>query len=234
MARTPKYRTADDLLGNCTIRNDCFLWPRGSSHAVPTLSPVSPLAQTFFTTSIPRILFTICRHIPSKGRLVHCCGEDYCINPYHYVEASAVRKKRISVGGHPNALLPEQEASRDKLAPPDEEILKLKPVNPVFTSLLANSAVTTGLDGRGVIGTDGRFRKFGQEPRYADKPIFKVSRGIREVPPPKTPEQIEKERQEDEDLFSGAYYERLLEAKRARQSADLSVPEWASKTRKGS
>lgn len=231
MPRVPKYRTADDLLANCTIKNDCFIWPAVGT-TVPVLANLSPIAMQFHTTSIARILFTICRHPPARGRLIHVCNEPFCVNPYHHIEAKTIRKKRVKYGGHNNALLPEQEVSRDKIAPPEEVLLELRPRNPVFTGILANSAATAGTDGSGILNRRAQYTHL-PPPRYADKPIFKLTRGVRPPPPEKTPEQIEADKRELEEIFSGAYLDRLIEAKRARtvEPHPLPTPEWASKTR---
>lgn len=69
MGRSAKYKTADDLLDNTVVRNDCLVWP-DSACLMPSLGPASPMAKTFGTTSVIRILFTIVRYPPGGRRLV--------------------------------------------------------------------------------------------------------------------------------------------------------------------
>ena len=148
MSRPVKYTTADDLLGNCVIHNDCFVWP-DSSTPMPMLGPMSPMAVKFGTTSVMRILFTICRFVPAGRRLVHWCNNPRCVNPFHFSESRALRAKRIKLD-NPNGLLPEQEATRDAAAPSDEVLASLRPRNPHFIKILFDSAVVAGYDLSGI------------------------------------------------------------------------------------
>ena len=148
MARPIKYNTADDLLDNCVIHNDCFVWPK-SSTPMPMLGPASPMAVKFGTTSIMRILFSICRFVPAGKRLVHWCNNPQCVNPFHASESRIWRAKRSKLD-NPNGLLPEQDATRDAAAPPDEVLAALRPRNPHYIKILLDSAVVAGYDLKGM------------------------------------------------------------------------------------
>lgn len=148
MARPIKYATADDLLDNCVIHNDCFVWP-DSSTPMPMLGPASPMAVKFGTTSIMRILFSICRFVPAGRRLVHWCNNPRCVNPFHASESRAWRAKRSKLD-NPNGLLPEQDTTRDAAAPPDEVLAALRPRNPHYIKILLDSAVVAGYDLKGM------------------------------------------------------------------------------------
>ena len=102
MVRPLKYANADDLLSNCEIKDECFVWPK-STTPMPMLSPHSPMAKEFGTTSVMRILFTICRYIPSGPRLVRWCNNPFCVNPYHHAEAKVWRAERAKLD-NPNGL----------------------------------------------------------------------------------------------------------------------------------
>lgn len=148
MARPIKYATADDLLDNCVIHNDCFVWP-DSSTPMPMLGPASPMAVKFGTTSIMRILFSICRFVPAGRRLVHWCNNPRCVNPFHASESRAWRAKRSKLD-NPNGLLPEQDTTRDAAAPPDEVLAALRPRNSHYIKILMDSAVVAGYDLKGM------------------------------------------------------------------------------------
>jgi hypothetical protein len=148
MARPIKYHTADDLFANCAIHNDCFVWP-ASSTPMPMLGPASPIAVKFGTTSVMRILFTICRFVPAGKRLVHWCNEPRCVNPFHFSESRDLRAKRMKMD-NPNGMLPQQEATRDTDAPSDADLALLRPRNPHFIKILFDSAVVAGYDVKGM------------------------------------------------------------------------------------
>ena len=169
MPRPIKYANADDLLDNCTIKDDCYLWP-SSSTPMPMLSPNSPLAQKFGTTSVMRILFAICRFVPAGPRLVHRCANKFCVNPFHFSESKAVRAKRLELP-NPNGLLPDQEEHRHLIAPPDEELLALRPKNPTHIKMLLDAAVLAGYDAKGM--ADKRSYKMPPkaQPRFADPDV---------------------------------------------------------------
>lgn len=201
MARPQKYSCADDLLNNTRERGDCLLWPdTGSSVTSPVISSDGPMARLFMTNSVPRILFTICRHIPD-GRLVRCCDEPWCVNPYHYVESNAIRKKRkvlsnpsrpfISRKGvelprmaTPTSLLPKQEDVRHLLAPDDETLAMLRPKDPNRLLMLANAAAVAGFDGKGILNRNNHFVPSKFVPIHdARMPVLQL-RGAKPAPPP--------------------------------------------------
>lgn len=172
MGRPLKYVTADDLLDNCELKDECFLWPK-SSTPMPVLSPNAPMAKEFGTTSVMRILFTICRYIPAGPRLVRWCNSPFCVNPYHHAESKVYRAQRARLE-NPNGLLPEQIGRRHLIAPPDELLEKLRPTNPHHIRVLMDSAALAGFDAKGI--HDRRSYRVAQAaaPRYAepDKPVL--------------------------------------------------------------
>ena len=182
MTKPAKYKNADDLLDNCEVKNLCYVWPK-SSCAVPMLSHYSPLAGKFNTTAVVRILFTICRFPPAGPRLINMCGTKWCVNPYHQSESKAYRVKRFA-SGQPNDLLPEQEGSRHLIAPPDEELIEMRPKNPHHIKLLMDSASLAGYDTDGIL----KYKGFAiPKPKAVpvaseDKPIFKLK--LRDEPKP--------------------------------------------------
>jgi hypothetical protein len=169
MPRPIKYRNADDLLDNCAVKDDCYLWPR-SSTMMPMLSPNSPLTKKFGTTSVARVLFTICRFVPAGPRLIHRCSNQFCVNPFHFAESIAVRAKRMELP-NPNGLLPDQEDHRHLIAPPDEELIALRPKNPTHIKMLLDSAVLAGYDAKGM--PDSRSYKVPPkaQPKFADPDV---------------------------------------------------------------
>ena len=124
MGRTAKYQTADDLLDNTTVRNDCLVWP-SANVPIPCIAPASPMAQKFYTNSVARILFTITRYPPGGTRLVRVCSTHFCVNPFHHVEPKIFRLQRQKLLD-PHGLLPSQESKRDLIAPPDDYIATLE------------------------------------------------------------------------------------------------------------
>ena len=110
MSRPLKYRNADGLLNNCTIKHGCFIWPDADMKA-PVISPASPLAKMLGTNSVARMLFILCRHIPAGTRLVKRCDTKFCVNPYHHTEPTSIMRQRMTLrdnGQDPFALLPSQ------------------------------------------------------------------------------------------------------------------------------
>jgi hypothetical protein len=191
MPRPIKYVTADDLLSNCTIKDECFVWPR-SSTPMPMLSPHAPMAREFGTTSVMRILFTICRYIPAGPRLVRWCNNPFCVNPYHHTESKFWRAQRAHLSD-PNGLLPEQEQRRHLIAPPDDLLKRMRPIKPEHIRILLDSAAMAGFDAKGVVDK----RSYAPPPkpkvRYAepDQPVLIIKRReepVLEEPVPDEPE----------------------------------------------
>lgn len=148
MGRPAKFNNADDLINNCTVKNDCFIWPQANLPS-PLLSPTSPLARKVGTNSVVRILFILCRYLPASTRLVKWCNAPFCVNPYHHSENRSIMTRRLresSAGGAMN-LLPEQESTRH-LFPSDAELLPLRPVDPTVNQLLSATAALAGFDAR--------------------------------------------------------------------------------------
>jgi hypothetical protein len=175
MGRSTKYKTADDLLDNTVVRNDCLLWPE-SSCLMPSLGPASPMAKTFGTTSVIRILFTIVRYPPGGPRLVRFCSSPFCINPFHFAEAKRYRKQRKELLD-PHGLLPSQESTRHLAAPPDDYLAALFPRKPEHVRFLAETAARAGLDGKGLRPADKKLPQVTTiNAVYADpeKPLFKM------------------------------------------------------------
>ena len=213
MSRPIKYRNADSLFANCRQINDCLVW-REAAAQTPAIAPTSPLALKFGTSSVARIVFTICRFPPS-GRLIRCCDQSYCINPFHHIEAKSIRKKRIK-SGHPTSLRPQQESTRHLTAPSDEELVAMRPVDPHITMLLANSAAVAGFDGSGILNRRGEYiRSTKPKPTYADpnKPVLVIKRGAA----PATQEEKEVIEKDAEDFFSGSFFRALQSS---RQQAE--------------
>lgn len=148
MGRPAKFSNADDLINNCTVKNDCFVWPAANLPS-PLLSPTSPLAKKMGTNSVARILFILCRYLPASTRLVKWCNTPFCVNPYHHSENRAIMNRRLRAGTAGNAmnLLPEQESTRH-MFPSDAELLPLRPVDPTVNQMLAATAALAGFDAR--------------------------------------------------------------------------------------
>lgn len=182
--RPVRYANADSLLSNCTIKDECFIWPK-SSTPMPMLSPYSPMAKQFGTTSVMRILFTICRYIPAGPRLVRWCSNPFCVNPYHHAESHEIRGKRARLT-NPNGLLPEQEGSRHLLAPPDEVLYDLRPIDPVHVKVLMDSAVMAGFDAKGIVNKRSYAPIPKPQPLYADpqKPVLVVKSKVKPASDP--------------------------------------------------
>jgi hypothetical protein len=147
--RPQKYKTADDLFHNCARRDDCYIWPDKVTMTMPMLAPASPLSKLFGTTSVARILFTICRFPPASTRIVRWCNTRFCVNPYHHTEAGAFVKERRA-SDSPTSLLPSQLESRHLVAPPDDVLETLKPADPVTLRHLAETAARAGFDCKGI------------------------------------------------------------------------------------
>lgn len=146
MTRPTKYRDADSIFANCTIKNDCIVWPQ-SNNKVPLFTVSSPITKQFATTSVARIVFTICRFVPASQRLTRWCTTDFCINPYHHAESRPYQEKRKKLFNIQDDL-PEQESHRHLIAPSAEELDRMKPTDPVICNVLMRSAATAGHDAR--------------------------------------------------------------------------------------
>lgn len=154
MSRPIKYRNADDLLNNCTIKHGCFIWPDADMNA-PLISPASPLAKMLGTNSVARMLFIMCRHIPAGTRLVKRCSTHFCVNPYHHTEPSSIVNRRVTAhreGRDPFALLPSQKSTEHLMLnfPEGVTLASLKPCDPEVASALMLSASIAGFDGKGI------------------------------------------------------------------------------------
>ena len=180
MGRRLRYACADDLLSNCTLKDDCFIWPPGTLNT-PVLSPTSPMSKEFGTVSIVRILFTICRYVPASPKLVRHCVNPFCVNPYHHAESKKWMEKRLKLKD-PNGLLPAQESRRHLIAPPDDVLYTLRPTNPAHLKVLMDSAALAGFDAKGII--EKRSFAVPVRPRvYAepDKPVLVLKRKVTET-----------------------------------------------------
>jgi hypothetical protein len=103
------------------------------------------------------------------------------------------RVKRFA-SGQPNDLLPEQEGSRHLIAPPDDELIEMRPKNPHHIKMLMDSASLAGYDTEGIL----KYKGFAiPKPRpiptaTEDKPVLRIK--LREEPKPVTPkEEVELE-----------------------------------------
>ena len=167
MTKPVKYRDADSIFANCTIHNDCILWPQ-SNNKVPLFTATSPIAKQFATTSVARIVFTICRFPPASQRLMRWCKSDFCVNPYHHAEARPyVEKRKKLFNVHDE--LPEQATHRHLIAPPDEELERMKPTDPIICNVLMRSAASATHDARNL--PDRRFLGFPTR-NYENMPLL--------------------------------------------------------------
>jgi len=242
MARPTKYNNADDIIANTVQVNDCLVW-RGQGGTCPVMSPASVMSRMFMTTSIARIMFTICRYIPASKKLIRCCDNAYCINPFHFVESGKIRRTRyrlsrpltnITKKGYlkirvvpiatPTSLLPDQEKTRHLIAPTDAQIKALRPQDPELLHMLANAAAQAGFDGEGILDKNNRYvpKKRLRRPMEptADKPVLTVKLA-RPVPDPL---------REDvtlDDILSDAWLDKIEERRRERSLIKLTrIPEW--------
>ena len=154
MSRPLKYRNADGLLNNCTIKHGCFIWPDADMKA-PVISPASPLAKMLGTNSVARMLFILCRHIPAGTRLVKRCDTKFCVNPYHHTEPTSIMRQRMTLrdnGQDPFALLPSQMSTEHLMFnfPEGVTLGSLKPRDPEIVSALLDSASIAGFEGKGI------------------------------------------------------------------------------------
>jgi hypothetical protein len=72
---------------------------------------------------------------------------------------------------NPNGLLPDQEERRHLIAPPDEELIALRPKNQTHIKILLDAAVLAGYDAKGM--SDSRSYKVPpkSQPRYAEEDV---------------------------------------------------------------
>ena len=230
MGRTQKYKTADDLINNCTTDGPCMIWPESTfaqkPDAPPVISPYSPLAKAMLTNSVARILFITCRYIPASRRLVKWCKSPHCVNPYHYSENQATVARRFALagkegkaGGFFTDLLPEQERLVDYLPKP-EDIEAARPMELDVLKLLQESAMLSGVDGRGLSPALRQHKELPTERGHDFKPILQM-KGV-------TKNLVERKSDVPDDdvdaLFNGEVF-RAVEERKKRLLAKT-VDEW--------
>ena len=223
MSRTPKFRTCDDLINNCEIRDNCFVWPHNEySQTSPVISPYSPMTKAMLTNSVVRILFTAIRYIPVHGRMVKWCKTSHCVNPYHFSEHRSVLAKRTKAG-IVSDLLPEQDQFRETF-PTDEAVASVKPRDPEIMEILLKQASINPFDAKN-LPVDLRAVKIVPDPPIKQyyKPVL-MMRGV-------TDRLIEKKNTpvaSDEDvdaLFDGSIF-RAIEARKQRLALTKIVDDW--------
>lgn len=148
MGRPALYTNADTILAACEQKDGCFIWPGGPGLVFPMVSNANPLAKLFGTTSVIRILFMICRYPPAGKRLLKLCPTHFCVNPYHHSESKQIRHKRNQLE-NPLERLEPPTLYRHLIIPPEDQIARLRPLNPYFVRLLAESAARLGLTEKG-------------------------------------------------------------------------------------
>ena len=236
MARTQKYKTADDLINNCTKQGMCLVWPPserksavGGWEVAPVLAPASPLAKAMLTNSVTRILFITCRYVPASRRLVKWCNTPSCVNPYHHSENrdTVVRRFNVSIkegnaGGFFTGLLPEQEKLAH-LLPNPESVEAARPVELDVLKILQDSAMLSGVDARGLPPALRQHKELPTERMPDFKPVL-MMRGVtdRLIEKKNTPVASE----EDVDaLFDGSIF-RAIEARKQRLALTKIVDDW--------
>ena len=223
MARTQKYKTADDLINNCTPHGMCMIWPPserkcavGGWEVAPVLAPASPLAKAMLTNSITRILFITCRYIPASRRLVKWCNTPSCVNPYHHSENrdTVVRRLNMSIregkaGGFFTGLLPEQEKLAH-LLPTAEAIEAARPMELDVLKMLQDSAMLSGVDARGLPPALRQHKELPHERAHDFKPILQmtgVTKKLLEDKPTVSDDDVD-------ELFNGSIFKAIEERKR--------------------
>jgi hypothetical protein len=217
MGRPAKYRNADDIINNCTIKETCFIW-NSDKLPSPLISPVSPLAKVIGTNSVARILFILCRHIPASTRMVKWCNTPFCVNPYHHSETREIVKRRLraeeNLMGSGRELLAEQEAHRH-LLPTDADLLPLKPRDPYVNEMLRASSELAGFDARNL--AQNRLIAKGVPTAQDDKPVLimksLVEKQKREAEAIANPRKEETE--EEWDAFTSQFFKVLTKANTA-------------------
>lgn len=223
MARTQKYKTADDLINNCTTKDLCMVWPQNERLAsnkrwelAPVLAPASPLSVAMRTNSVARILFITCRYIPASRRLVKWCTTPACVNPYHHSEDRATVQRRFNlaskagkVGGFFTELLPEQERLAEYLPTP-EDIEAARPMEIEVLQLLQESAMLSGVDARGLPPAIRQYKELPTDRMNKDKPVLQmagVTKALIEKPTEASDDDVE-------DLFNGSIFKAIEERKK--------------------
>jgi hypothetical protein len=217
MGRPAKYRNADDIINNCTIKETCFIW-NSDKLPSPLISPMSPISKVMGTNSVARILFALCRHIPASTRMVKWCNTPYCVNPYHHTETREIVKRRLraeeNLMGSGRELLPEQEAHRH-LLPSDADLLPLKPRDPYVNEMLRASSELAGFDARNL--AQNRLIAKGVPTAQEGKPVLVmkalVEKQKREAEAQANPRKEETE--EDWDAFTSDFFKALGKANTA-------------------
>lgn len=230
MARTQKYKTADDLINNCTTQGMCMVWPvsdfADKPDSPPVLSPYSPLAKAMLTNSVVRILFITCRYIPASRRLVKWCNTPHCVNPYHHSENQSTVARRFAIagkegkeGGFFTDLLPEQEKLAH-LLPNADDIEAARPMELDVLKLLQDSAMLSGVDARGLPPALRQHKELPNERAPDFKPVLQM-RGV-------TERLIEKKAEVSDDdvdsLFNADIFKAVEERK--RRMLAKTVDEW--------
>ena len=217
MGRPAKYRNADDIINNCTIKETCFIW-NSDKLPSPLISPMSPISKVIGTNSVARILFILCRHIPASTRMVKWCNTPYCVNPYHHSETREIVKRRLraeeNLMGSGRELLAEQEAHRH-LLPTDADLLPLKPRDPYVNEMLRASSELAGFDARNL--AQNRLIAKGVPTAQDDKPVLimksLVEKQKREAEAQANPRKEETE--EEWDAFTSQFFKVLTKANTA-------------------
>ena len=221
MTRKLKFANADDLIANCRIEDDCFVWAPKRGYLIdnPCLAPLSPISIALQTNSVARVLFTACRHIPASGRLVKWCTTKSCVNPYHHSESRPVLQQRVQIGevngtGFFTELLPEQEAIRHLL--PSQDILsRVRPTQPATLALLLKSAMLSGFDAQ-KLATHKLQTKVTPTTRPADKPVLVLSSRLMPRRVERTEEEEAALKKESHDFLNQDIFAQIAARKKAK------------------
>lgn len=176
--RPVRFKSIDDLINNCDITGDCFVWRKTTpDDYAPKISPHAPMTKIVLTNSVARILFTVVRYVPTNGRLIKWCKTKDCVNPFHYSEPRDIVKRRLKRKGlSPTDLLIEQESRHNIL--PDEELLKtLKATDPEVIALLMKQASLSPFDAKNLPSTI-RQDKIAPVAPQAKKPLLVIKRNL--------------------------------------------------------
>jgi hypothetical protein len=232
MARTAKYKTADDLINNTLTRDMCMVWPVSEfagANQSPVLSPYAPLTKVMLTNSVSRILFITCRYVPASRRLVKWCKTPHCVNPYHYSENTATVARRFAIstkegkaGGFFTGLLPEQERIAS-LLPQPEDIEAARPVELDVLKLLQESAMLSGVDARGLPPALRQHKELPTDRMPDSKPVL-MMRGVtdRLIEKRSTPDASD---EEVDALFDGSIF-KAIEARKQRLAMTKALDDW--------